>query len=65
MIARSTLAERVGECGAELQPLAQALADESRLHIVLHTEEMPVAMLKPGNDKTHKGRSCGEQTMYC
>ena len=54
LIARSTLAQWVGECGAQLQPLAQALADELRRHAVLHADETPVAMLKPGNGKTHR-----------
>jgi transposase len=54
VIARSTLAEWVGACGAQLQPLVQALADELRRHMVLHADETPVAMLKPGNGKTHK-----------
>jgi transposase len=44
----------VGECGAQLQPLVQALADELRWHAVLHADETPVAMLKPGNGKTHR-----------
>ena len=47
LIARSTLAQWVGECGAQLQPLVQALADELRRHVVLHADETPVAMLKP------------------
>jgi transposase len=54
LIARSTLAQWVGECGAQLQPLVQALADELRRHAVLHADETPVAMLKPGNGKTHR-----------
>jgi transposase len=54
VIARSTLAAWVGECGAQLQPLVQALADELRRHAVLHADETPVAMLKPGNGKTHR-----------
>ena len=53
-IARSTLAQWVGECGAQLQPLVQALADELRRHAVLHADETPVAMLRPGNGKTHR-----------
>jgi transposase len=56
-IARSTLAQWVGACGAQLQPLAQALADELRRHPVLHADETPVAMLKPANQrdgKTHR-----------
>lgn len=53
-IARSTLAQWVGECGAQLQPLVDALAVELLRHEVLHADETPVAMLKPGNKKTHK-----------
>ena len=54
VIARSTLAQWVGECGAQLQPLVEALADELRRHVVLHADETPVAMLKPGKGRTHK-----------
>lgn len=54
VIARSTLAQWVGECGAQLQPLVQALADELCRHAVLHADETPVAMLKPGAGKTHR-----------
>ncbi len=57
LIARSTLAQWVGECGAQLHPLVTALADELRRHAVLHADETPVAMLKPkhlSDGKTHK-----------
>ncbi len=53
-IARSTLAQWVGECGAQLQPLVDALSAELLKHPVLHADETPVAMLKPGNAKTHR-----------
>ena len=53
-IARSTLAQWVGECGAQLQPLVDALTAELLKHNVLHADETPVAMLKPGNGKTHR-----------
>jgi transposase len=53
-IARSTLAQWVGECGAQLQPLVDALSAELLRHGVLHADETPVGMLKPGNKKTHK-----------
>jgi transposase len=53
-IARSTLAQWVGECGAQLQPLVDALTAELLRHSVLHADETPVGMLKPGNKKTHK-----------
>ena len=36
------------------QPLVAALAEELRRHAVLHADETPVAMLKPGNGKTHR-----------
>ena len=53
-IARSTLAQWVGECGVQLQPLVDALTAELLKHDVLHADETPVAMLKPGNGKTHR-----------
>jgi len=53
-IARSTLAQWVGECGVQLQPLVDALAAEMLGHDVLHADETPVAMLKPGHGKTHR-----------
>lgn len=53
-IARSTLAQWVGMCGVQLQPLADALREELLMHAVLHADETPVAMLKPGNGKTHR-----------
>ena len=53
-IPRSTLAQWVGTCGARLQPLVDALKAEVLEHRVLHGDETPVAMLKPGNGKTHR-----------
>jgi transposase len=53
-ISRSTLATWVGECGVQLQPLVDALAAELLKHGVLHADETPVAMLKPGLKKTHR-----------
>ena len=53
-IPRSTLGQWVGTCGVQLQPLADALRDELLEHSVLHADETPVAMLKPGKGKTHK-----------
>jgi len=53
-IARSTLAQWVGECGVQLQPLVDALVAEMLKNTVLHADETPVAMLKPGNGKTHR-----------
>ena len=53
-IARSTLAQWVGECGVQLQPLVDALRQELLRQGVLHADETPVAMLKPGHGKTHR-----------
>ena len=53
-IARSTLAQWVAQCGVQLQPLVYALRAELLKHSVLHADETPVAMLKPGNRKTHR-----------
>lgn len=53
-IARSTLAQWVGECGVQLQPLVDALTLELLSQGVLHADETPVAMLKPGHGKTHR-----------
>ena len=51
---RSTLAQWVGVCGVRLQPLVDALKDIVLTHQVLHADETPVQMLKPGNKKTHR-----------
>ncbi|PVY65498.1 transposase [Paracidovorax citrulli] len=53
-IARSTLAQWVGECGVQLQPLVDALTAELLKASVLHADETPVPMLKPGKGKTHR-----------
>jgi transposase len=53
-IARSTLAQWVGVCGVQLQPLVDALKIAMFQSAVLHADETPVAMLKPGNKKTHR-----------
>src|SRR3989344_223607 len=53
-IPRSTLAQWVGSCGVQLQPLVDAMKVELLQHGVLHADETPVAMLKPGNGKTHR-----------
>jgi len=53
-IPRSTLSAWVGVCGVQLQPLVDALKDSMLKHAVLHADETPVAMLKPGTKKTHR-----------
>lgn len=50
----STLAQWVGRCGVQLQPLVDALREALLREPVLHADETPVAMLKPGNGKTHR-----------
>nr|WP_246590023.1 IS66 family transposase [Marinobacterium ramblicola] len=51
---RSILAEWVGLCGVQLQPLVDALRDALLKEAVLHADETPVPMLSPGKKKTHK-----------
>ncbi|MDX3933814.1 MAG: IS66 family transposase [Stenotrophomonas sp.] len=53
-LARSTMAEWVGVCGVQLQPLADALREALLAHRVMHADETPVQMLKPGSKKTHR-----------
>lgn len=53
-IPRSTLAQWVGVCGVRLQPLVEAMKTEMLRHRVLHADETPVQMLKPGDGKTHR-----------
>jgi transposase len=51
---RSTLAQWVGICGVRLQPLVDALRAMLITRLVLHADETPVAMLTPGQGKTHR-----------
>lgn len=51
---RSTLAQWVGVCGVQLQPLVDALKDDVLSHSVVHADETPVAMLLPGKKATHR-----------
>jgi transposase len=53
-IPRSTLAQWVGVCGVRLQPLVEALKAALLERRVLHADETPVAMLRPGQGKTHR-----------
>ena len=53
-IPRSTLADWVGRCGVALQPLVDALRERLHQQAVIHADETPVAMLKPGHKKTHR-----------
>lgn len=51
---RSTLAQWVGICGVKLAPLVEAMKAELLTRTVLHADETPVPMLKPGLGKTHR-----------
>jgi len=53
-IPRSTLAQWVGACGVQLQPLVDALRSALLERSVLHVDETPVAMLVPGKGRTHR-----------
>ena len=53
-IPRSTLGAWVGQCGARLQPLVEALKTKLLQCRVLHADETPVAMLAPGKGKTDR-----------
>ena len=53
-LARSTMAQWVGVCGVQLQPLVDAFRQAILAHRMMHADETPVQMLKPGNKKTHR-----------
>lgn len=56
-LSRSTLAQWVGSCGVQLQPLVDALRQAVLGHRVIHADETPVRMLKPAGQrdgKTHR-----------
>ncbi len=53
-LSRSTLAQWVGVCGVQLQPLVDALREAILAYRVIHADETPVQMLKPGDKKTHR-----------
>jgi transposase len=53
-IPRSTLAQWVGACGVKLQPLVDGMRALLLTRPVLHADETPVPMLKPGLGRTHR-----------
>jgi transposase len=53
-IPRSTLAQWVGSCGVQLQPLVDAMRAVLLQQGVLHADETPVAMLDLDAGKTHR-----------
>ena len=54
-IARSTLADWVGSCGSQLQPLVAALREEILSHAVLHADETPIRFMHHKKDKPQRG----------
>ena len=50
----ATLGQWVGQCGVQQLPLIEAWREVLLKEAVLHADETPVAMLKPGNGKTHR-----------
>jgi len=53
-IPQSTLGAWVGVCGVQLVPLVEAMKRELLQRAVLHADETPVSMLKPGLGHTHR-----------
>jgi transposase len=53
-IARSSMASWIGQCGVQLEPLAQALRQYVLGCGVLHGDETPIKLLTPGAGKTHQ-----------
>ena len=53
-VPRSTQAEWIGAIGVQMAPLVQAMREDLLGRRVLHGDETPVAMLKPGLGKTHR-----------
>ena len=51
-IARSTLAQWIGQIGVSLQPLVDRLIERLKQGSVLHADETPVQQLDPGAGKT-------------
>ena len=54
-IPRSTLADWVGQCGVQLEPLVDALKAELLHCRVLHADETPVDFLAPGKGQAARG----------
>jgi transposase len=53
-IARSTLAQWVGQTGVQLQPLVDTLREAILAQRVVHADETPVQTLAPREKKTHR-----------
>jgi transposase len=62
-IARSTLAQWVGQLGLALQPLVDRLSTLLKRGQVLHADETPVQQLDPGQGKTRRAYLCPIEAM--
>ena len=51
-IARSSMAQWIGQCGVRLEPLVQALKKHLLSQSVIHGDETPIKLLAPGTGKT-------------
>jgi transposase len=51
-IPRSSMASWIGQCGAQLAPLARALREHLIAQGVLHADETPIKLLSPGSGTT-------------
>ena len=54
-LARSTLADWVGRCGVELEPLVDTLKEMLLQQQVIHADETPVTVMQIGEKKPKKG----------
>ena len=54
-LAQSTLADWIGRCGVELQPLVDALKQIVLQQQVIHADETPVTVMQIGEKKPKKG----------
>ena len=61
-LARSSMASWIGECGVQLEPLAQLLREHVFKQSVVHGDETPVKLLMPGSGKTHTAYSWAYRT---
>ena len=52
-LSRSTMANWIGQCGVQLEPLVQALREHVFAQRVVHADETRLRLLEPGSGKTH------------
>lgn len=55
VIPRHTMAGWVGACGVALEPLVERMREHLMQEAVMHADETPVSVLKPGHQKVHRG----------